>query len=187
MFFCNCVIQYLKVEQQTGCSDTLLILLSYHFECKRSTLSRYVWVKDLNTLFHRRSLLWLNTEMCRDAFSVSSLCSVLQTPAEGSRVSDTEQQDQQVCDLNCWISYILSLRLDTEKEICFVQTVIIVYLIPEIASVWRRTGTSVFGMSPEHADMSHVTVGCSVNQTLTLWLLGFRLGLHVVLMLAHWL
>lgn len=55
--------------------------------------------------------------------------------------------------------------LVTEKEICFVQTVIVVHLIPEIASVWKRTGTSVFGMSPElteplHADTAHVTCHC---------------------------
>lgn len=42
---------------------------------------------------------------------VSCLCSVLQTPAERSRVSNKEQQDQQVGDVDCFIIQTFSLLL----------------------------------------------------------------------------
>ena len=43
--------------------------------------------------------------MSRNLFTdcVSCLCSVLQTPAERSRVSNEEQQDQQVGDVDCFV------------------------------------------------------------------------------------
>lgn len=130
----------------------------------------------------------MTCNLCNDC--VSSLCSVLQTPAEGSRVSDKELKNQQVCDMDHCVtqtfSFSFNLAFRWQKQFCSLEGrhQLLVHLIPEIASVWKKTGKQVFCMLPGltvcclrdagckqtvlslmHADTEYVAVGCSVKQT----------------------